>query len=68
MTKYLFPDTNVFLQCKIFTEIRWRDLFKNVDKQDNIIIVIADKVNNELDNLKKNQKKSSKYTKKNTRF
>lgn len=58
MTKYIFPDTNVFLHCKIFTEIKWKNLFdKEVNK---IIIIVPDIVLDELDNLKYKEGKAGK--------
>ena len=58
MTKYIFLDTNVFLECLLFTEIDWREIPKDSQKLDKIIIVIPYKVNEELDNLKRYEKKA----------
>lgn len=64
MIKYIFLDTNVFLHCKVFTEINWRDLFEETQKTDEIIIVVPYKVNKELDNLKGHEKKARNIQKK----
>jgi len=58
MNKYIFLDTNVFLHCKTFTEIDWRNLFKKTQNNDEIIIVVPYMVNKELDNLKRYEKKA----------
>jgi len=64
MTKYIFLDTNVFLHCKVFTEIDWRDLFEETQKNDEISIVVPYIVNKELDNLKGYEKKARNIQKK----
>lgn len=58
MTKYIFLDTNVFLHCKTFTEIDWRNLFEETQNDDEIVIVVPYMVNKELDNLKRYEKKA----------
>ncbi len=58
MTKYIFLDTNVFLHCKTFTEIDWRNLFEETQDDNKIVIVVSYMVNKELDNLKRYEKKA----------
>lgn len=58
MTRYIFLDTNVFLHCKAFTEIDWRTLFKETQKDDELVIVVPYMVNKALDELKKYEKKA----------
>lgn len=58
MKKVLFLDTNVFMECKSFTEISWRDLFDNFTGD--IIICVPETVLEELDSLKKRKGKSIK--------
>lgn len=56
MVKYIFLDTNVFVQCRSFLSINWRELF-NDDLDKDIFIVISYTVNQELDELKKRKKR-----------
>lgn len=58
MTLFVFLDTNVFIHCKIFTEIKWRELFKDNQNDEEIVIILPYMVNKELDNLKKYDKKA----------
>ncbi|MBD3213326.1 MAG: hypothetical protein GF311_12020 [Candidatus Lokiarchaeota archaeon] len=58
MTKFIFLDTNVFLHCKSFTEIDWRELFKDSPPEEDIVIVVPYMVNKELDDTKKYDKKA----------
>ncbi|MEJ2248839.1 MAG: PIN domain-containing protein [Candidatus Lokiarchaeota archaeon] len=58
MTIFIFLDTNVFLQCKTFTEIKWRDLFEISKEKDDIVIKVPYIVNKELDKAKKYEKKA----------
>ena len=58
MKKVLFLDTNVFIECKSFTEISWRELFDNFIGD--IIIYVPETVLEELDNLKKREGKTIK--------
>ncbi len=58
MTLFVFLDTNVFIHCKTFTEIEWRDLFKENQNDEEIVIVLPYMVNKELDNSKKYEKKA----------
>lgn len=64
MIIYIFLDTNVFIHCKLFTEIEWRALLKKPDKSEKIFIVVPYMVNEELDYLKKSEKKARKVQKK----
>lgn len=64
ITTYIFLDTNVFLHCKAFTEINWQAIFKEPQKSDKIVIIVPYKVNEELDNLKKSEKKARNVQKK----
>jgi len=58
MKKILFLDTNVFIECKSFTEISWRELFDNF--KGDIIIYVPETVLEELDSLKKRKGKAIK--------
>lgn len=58
MTKFVFLDTNVFIHCKSFIEIEWRELFKDSQTEDDIVIVVPYMVKKELDNSKKYDKKA----------
>lgn len=64
MTVFIFLDTNVFLHCIEFTQIRWRDLFEEPKKSENLVIKVPYVVNEELDNLKKKEKQARKIQKK----
>ncbi|KKM76079.1 hypothetical protein LCGC14_1383750 [marine sediment metagenome] len=58
MTTFVFLDTNVLIHCKTFTEIEWKELFKESQKKEDIVIVVPYMVNKELDNSKKYDKKA----------
>ena len=58
MKKILFLDTNVFIECKSFTKISWRELFDNF--KGDIIIYVPETVLEELDSLKKRKGKAIK--------
>src|SRR5260221_5332573 len=49
MTKYLYLDSNVFLQCKPLKELPWAD----VCEDDDIALVVARTVQRELDQNKR---------------
>ena len=56
MEKHVFLDTNVLLQCKLFTEIDWEECFE--DSPEKIVIHIPNMVLRELDKNKKESKKA----------
>ena len=47
--KYIFLDTNVFIHCKDFTRIQWKNLFKELKITINLFI--PEIVLDELDDL-----------------
>ena len=66
MTVFIFPDTNAFLQCRDFAELRWAD----ITSEENIRILVSRTVQREIDRLKTdgNKRRSSRARKTSTFF